>query len=305
MDSDRRSSFQPVSAPGNSPGSGKRIDDIENLSLSQNTVQEQRDRVQSTNNPRKRGAEGGSGSPEPLISGHNIGPMSTRLRQGKITSAGREADITRQKISPDQSEYKRGLPGTRQPLFDPNSDPVEGIRREKQHGQHNPILWCYPPTGLQSISQAPEKIEKANSLPHARFGQGKPYVPKQGDGQAKGSVHRQDDGEAHSSDSFDDESSGLDHPKSPVADPEMLLQPETRPISHEQLVVEVKGIYAGLVMVEAKCIDIDERQSAAAQEKDPSKRSELKNDQWQSLIALHKQVFDARCWSSRPSKRSR
>ncbi|KAM0804193.1 hypothetical protein BDR22DRAFT_800550 [Usnea florida] len=71
----------------------------------------------------------------------------------------------------------------------------------------------------------------------------------------------------------------------------MLLQPDTRPISHEQLVVEVKGIYAGLVMVEAKCIDIDERQSAAAQEKDPSKRTDLKNDQWQSLIALHKQLL--------------
>lgn len=71
----------------------------------------------------------------------------------------------------------------------------------------------------------------------------------------------------------------------------MLLQPETRPISHEQLVIEVKGIYAGLVMVEAKCIDIDERQSAAAQEKDPTKRIQLKNDQWQSLIALHKQLL--------------
>ncbi|KAK3169312.1 hypothetical protein OEA41_008695 [Lepraria neglecta] len=74
-------------------------------------------------------------------------------------------------------------------------------------------------------------------------------------------------------------------------DPKMLLQPETRPISHEQLVIEVKGIYAGLVMVEAKSIDIDERQSAAAQEKDPVKRVQLKNDQWQSLIALHKQLL--------------
>ena len=74
-------------------------------------------------------------------------------------------------------------------------------------------------------------------------------------------------------------------------DPEMLLQPETRPISHEQLVTEVKGIYAGLVMVEAKCIDIHERQSAAAQEKDPAKRVQLKNDQWQSLRALHEQLL--------------
>ncbi len=80
-------------------------------------------------------------------------------------------------------------------------------------------------------------------------------------------------------------------PDSLEFEPEMLLQPETRPISHEQLVVEVRGIYAGLVMVEAKCIDIDERQSTAAQEKDPARRTNLKNDQWQSLIALHKQLL--------------
>jgi hypothetical protein len=82
-----------------------------------------------------------------------------------------------------------------------------------------------------------------------------------------------------------------EHLEGPDEEPEMLLQPETRPISHEQLVVEVKGIYAGLVMVEAKCIDIDERQTLAAQEKDPTKRVALKNDQWQSLIALHKQLL--------------
>jgi hypothetical protein len=44
-------------------------------------------------------------------------------------------------------------------------------------------------------------------------------------------------------------------------------------------------------MVEATCIDIDKRQSAAAQEEDPVKRIQLKNDQWQSLIALHKQLL--------------
>ena len=77
----------------------------------------------------------------------------------------------------------------------------------------------------------------------------------------------------------------------PDAQSEMLLQPETRPISHDQLVIEVKGIYAGLVMVEAKCIDIDEKQLAATTENDLSKRSQLKNDHWQSLIALHKQLL--------------
>ena len=68
-------------------------------------------------------------------------------------------------------------------------------------------------------------------------------------------------------------------------------QPETRSISREDLVLEVKGIYAGLVMVEAKCIEIDASQSAAAQDKDSSQRKSLSNDQWQSLIALHKQLL--------------
>ncbi|KAL8646480.1 MAG: hypothetical protein Q9226_006835 [Calogaya cf. arnoldii] len=73
--------------------------------------------------------------------------------------------------------------------------------------------------------------------------------------------------------------------------PQMLLQPETRPISHAQLVVEVKGIYHGLVMVEQKCIEVDEKQFAAALERDPSKRTELKDEQWQALIALHKTLL--------------
>ena len=74
-------------------------------------------------------------------------------------------------------------------------------------------------------------------------------------------------------------------------EPKILLQPETRPISHEQLVVEVKGIYAGLVMVEAKCIDVDEKQSAAAQDRNSARRSHLTTEQWQALIALHKTLL--------------
>ena len=70
-------------------------------------------------------------------------------------------------------------------------------------------------------------------------------------------------------------------------EPEMLLQPDTRPISREQLVSEVKGIYAGLVMVEAKCIEVDEKQSVA----NASSKVNLRNDQWQSLVALHKQLL--------------
>lgn len=64
----------------------------------------------------------------------------------------------------------------------------------------------------------------------------------------------------------------------------LIKQPETRPISQEQLVAEVKGIYAGLVMVESKCIEVDNAQSSQNEAK-------LNNEQWQALIALHRTLL--------------
>jgi hypothetical protein len=61
-------------------------------------------------------------------------------------------------------------------------------------------------------------------------------------------------------------------------DPSILLQPETRPISQEQLVNEVKGIYAGLVMVEKKCVEIDAQQS--------QNQAKLSHEQWQVSCGL-------------------
>ncbi|KAK2021895.1 hypothetical protein LX32DRAFT_645989 [Colletotrichum zoysiae] len=74
----------------------------------------------------------------------------------------------------------------------------------------------------------------------------------------------------------------FDHPLVEDNTEVMIKQPETRPISQEQLVAEVKGIYAGLVMVESKCIEVDNAQSST---KDTSPK--LNNEQWQALIALH------------------
>lgn len=39
----------------------------------------------------------------------------------------------------------------------------------------------------------------------------------------------------------------------------MLLPPETRPITQEQLVNEVKEIYAGLIMVKKKYVEVDQQ----------------------------------------------
>ncbi|KAF0329724.1 methyltransferase domain-containing protein [Colletotrichum asianum] len=79
-------------------------------------------------------------------------------------------------------------------------------------------------------------------------------------------------------------------PRSPEVDETEVLikQPETRPISQEQLVAEVKGIYAGLVMVESKCIEVDNAQNAQSSTGTSPK---LNNEQWQALIALHRSLL--------------
>ena len=63
----------------------------------------------------------------------------------------------------------------------------------------------------------------------------------------------------------------------------MLWQPDTKRITPEQLVNEVKGIYSGLVMVEKKCVEIVNQRSQAG--------VKLTNDQWQALIALHRTLL--------------
>jgi hypothetical protein len=70
----------------------------------------------------------------------------------------------------------------------------------------------------------------------------------------------------------------------------MVRQPETRPISPEQLIAEVKGIYAGLIMVEAKCCEVDAKQHQAALEMD-GRQPTLNNEQWKALIALHRTLL--------------
>ncbi|KAF4417614.1 hypothetical protein CFRS1_v015826 [Colletotrichum fructicola] len=76
-------------------------------------------------------------------------------------------------------------------------------------------------------------------------------------------------------------------PRSPEVDQTGVLikQPETRPISQEQLVAEVKGIYAGLFMVESKCIEVVNAQGTT---EPPPK---LNNEQWQALVALHRTLL--------------
>jgi hypothetical protein len=60
-------------------------------------------------------------------------------------------------------------------------------------------------------------------------------------------------------------------------------QSEARLMTQEHLVNEVRGIYAGLIMVEKKCVEIDAQQLG-----NPDK---LSYEQWQALIALHRTLL--------------
>ncbi|KAK5309721.1 hypothetical protein LTR70_010060 [Exophiala xenobiotica] len=78
---------------------------------------------------------------------------------------------------------------------------------------------------------------------------------------------------------FVDDDGGVDHPT-----PGLLRDLETRAITVSQLIQEVKGIYAGLVMVEKKCIEIVSQQA-----QNPTK---LSKEQWQASIALHRTLLN-------------
>ncbi|ORY15172.1 hypothetical protein BCR34DRAFT_478409 [Clohesyomyces aquaticus] len=73
--------------------------------------------------------------------------------------------------------------------------------------------------------------------------------------------------------------------------PGLLLQPDSRPISQEQLASEVKSIYAGLTMVETKCIHVDRAQAQAVSDSDNNLTTKLASDHWQALIALHRTLL--------------
>lgn len=73
--------------------------------------------------------------------------------------------------------------------------------------------------------------------------------------------------------------------------PDLVLQPDSRPISQEQLAAEVKSIYAGLTMVESKCIHVDKAQATAERDPVSGQHPRLAPDHWQALIALHRTLL--------------
>ncbi|KAJ5378002.1 uncharacterized protein N7496_005411 [Penicillium cataractarum] len=61
------------------------------------------------------------------------------------------------------------------------------------------------------------------------------------------------------------------------------IQKKPSHVTEEELVNEVRQIYAGLVMVEKKCIELDKPQTES--------RAELSGQQWQAMISLHRTLL--------------
>ncbi|KAF2808785.1 uncharacterized protein BDZ99DRAFT_389084 [Mytilinidion resinicola] len=68
----------------------------------------------------------------------------------------------------------------------------------------------------------------------------------------------------------------------------MFTQPDARPKFQEQLASEVKSIYAGLIMVETKCIQTADKSTSPPLTPNYATRA---NISWQPLIALHRTLL--------------
>lgn len=152
------------------------------------------------------------------------------------------------------TSYKRGA-----------EDPPQSIKRSKysnDNGNANLPLADIDHAPTNHLDQPPINTQPSALDTFVRQSQN---LPHEDDAPASPVGHDDDDGDT------------------PEGDTSLLLQPDTKPITQEQLINEVKGIYAGLVMVEKKAVEITQARSKAA--------NKLSNDQWQALIALHRTLL--------------
>ena len=197
-------------------------------------------------------------SQESLPEGNITTPMITGER-----SPGRFSKAMDTKARLDDLDHQRPSSTTITSLYQPSNDRVSPINHD---GRFNPRPYEYsngrlsPPRGHQLPEPGGWCTGLEDRKAHLDRQHDDPYIERPGQQFRLGTDRKK----TSSLPFFVD-----DDPEAPDIEPEMLLQPETRPISHDQVVIEMKGIYAGQVMLESKCIDIDNKQ------KDPFRRAGL------------------------------
>ena len=281
--------------PGSAQEPRKRIDDIGKLTLEQGHLTESSPGATKSSSPPssppKRGALSDPEFPEPPMD-DNTRPARSCAHHAKTTFGNplvARNDSDRERPPTTDPDFARNSLGSTKRLFDPERDSPfsnRAVGKNKRledfqvHINHGAAVFV--------------DSENYRVQPNPKPGPNDPYqgceVEEDPTRHPNGPGNTRSDRRNQSATSSTP-SSDMDQDQASDTDPILLLQPETRPISHDQLVVEVKGIYAGLVMVESKCMDVDEKQLNAALEKDKSLQTRLSNEQWQALIHLHKTLL--------------
>ncbi|GKU10969.1 unnamed protein product, partial [Fusarium langsethiae] len=201
---------------------------------------------QDSSNGRKRRADMGTGEEQ--------------APSGYATDENRDADSHRDKRwSPPPARPSSGSPQVTSSRSRTGNDTRSNFEREPHNNTSGRQQWT-------EDNPQPKSHSQGRSVPLPSPRQGPP---------PKANRHTQPAAQPPPPPSINDDDSSR-----------MMRQPETRPISQDQLVAEVKGIYAGLVMVETKCIEVDNAQSS-----NTDANSKLNNEQWQALIALHRTLL--------------
>ena len=297
----RSRSAQGSPVPGSSLKSERRISDIGKLTLGQNHIETpSRDAPTSPStlyNPLKRGVA------EDIVSSEeeNRNALRSRACRARAVSGGPYGSPDPGSLRPhgttSDPRFSRNSPGLGKRLFNPELDnPVIGIAALESLDRKYEVC---------DIGDPSAKITRPKRMSNLALQDQPKLGPLHGYGKQKSVRIIKANREANDYPNLDHQfgivgesdraavaqDHGLEMDQELDPDPVLLLQPETRPISHDQLVVEVKGIYAGLTLVETKCKEVDEKQSKAAQETDPSRQTKLTDEQWQALIHLHKTLL--------------
>ena len=291
--------------PASIHDSARKIDDLAKLTLSQENIPDESSNGPKApslpyTNPLKRGVADGSGQCDRVAEGKSDSPRP-RARRAKAQSGGPYPSQTSDH-SPDHpvtsdSRVTRTSLGSGKRLFDPTLDSPMSNTTRTNHNPDNAVTSRHfdesRAHAIRSRKMIPTNLEEpanVNFIQGNRIQQRPVKIMRPHHGSATLDIDQFSTKEEAAPTAAAQEDEWMpDQEYDP--EPVLLLQPETRPISHDQLVVEVKGIYAGLVLVESKCIDVDQKQSKAAQEKDPARQTKLTNEQWQALIHLHKTLL--------------
>ena len=245
-------------------------------------------------NPLKRAADGHVGSTKKLAGSYSIDHDRSQARRAKARSGGAHPTLG----------YLR--------------DPGEGVIAQKDAVYRKRGLYDVPVPPFGSAGNRARRRDRISQIPRVYDPRTHVFWPKRNPSQSENRPSRDDPNDLEQSfragaippedrsvehiqesirptqgDSVSKEAASPEPGAESESDPApvMIRQPQTRDISHDQLVVEVKGIYAGLVMVEAKCIDVDEKQAAAALDKATARRTRPTDEQWKAQITLHKTLL--------------